>query len=415
MKFLRLIKESLIFAYKSLVINKLRTFLSLLGITIGIFAIISVFTVIDTMERSIRSSIASLGDNVVYIQKWPWEFGPDYAWWKYLKRPVPIINEQEEIRKRSVKAEAVAFTITTMQTVQHEKNSAENIVIWGADYEFQNIRSFDIEKGRYFSPFESHSGNARAVIGAELAEGLFLKENPLGKYIKIDGNKIMIIGIFKKEGTDMFNSSFDNSVLVPVNYVRNIVDLRNEHLNPMIMVKGKNGVEIEELIDELKGIMRGIRRIKPMEEDDFALNRASLITQGFEQVFTMIDLAGGIIGGFSILVGGFGIANIMFVSVKERTKQIGIQKALGAKNFFILFQFLFESVMLSMIGGIIGLILIYIGTKIANDITEMNFAMSTGNVLTGLYISVTIGIISGWKPARSAARLNPVDAINSSF
>lgn len=415
MGFFYLLIESFKFAYKSLVVNKLRTFLSLLGITIGIFAIISVFTVIDTMERSIRSSISSLGDNVIYVQKWPWEFGPDYAWWKYMNRPVPEISEQDEIRKKSAKAETVVFTITTMQTVQYLDNSAENIVIWGADHEFQNIRNFEIEKGRYFSFFESNSGNPRAIIGADLAEGLFNDEDPLGKFIKIDGNKLMVVGVFKKEGTDMFNQSFDNSALIPVNYARNIVDLKNENLNPMIMVRGKSGVDLEALMDELKGIMRGIRRIKPMEDDDFALNRASLITQGFEQVFVMIDLAGGIIGGFSILVGGFGIANIMFVSVKERTKQIGIQKALGAKSYFILLQFLFESVMLSLIGGIIGLILIFFGTKIANNITEMNFAMSLGNIMTGLIISITIGIISGWKPARSAAKLDPVEAINSSF
>jgi putative ABC transport system permease protein len=417
MKILNNIIESLVFAYKSLVVNKLRTFLSLIGITIGIFAIISVFTVIDTLERSIKNSIASLGDNVVYVQKWPWEFGPEYAWWKYLNRPVPNLKEQEVIKRKSKLADAVSFTITTSQDVSYHKSSADNVIVWATNYEFDKIRSFEIEKGRYFSTFEAYSGNPKAIIGSDLAKGLFDDENPIGKQIKISGFKLLVIGVFKKEGTDMFNNSMDNAVLVPVNYVRNIVDIRSEMLNPMIMVKTKDDVDIQALIDELRGIMRATRRLKPLEEDDFALNRASLITQGFEQVFSIVDIAGIIIGGFSILVGGFGIANIMFVSVKERTKQIGIQKALGSKNYFILLQFLFESVMLCMIGGIIGLVLVYSGTKIANSIIEidMEFSMSLGNIITGLLISISIGIISGWRPAKTASKLNPVDAINSTF
>ncbi|GAB4280647.1 MAG: ABC transporter permease [Marinilabiliales bacterium] len=417
MKILKHILEALIIAYKSLVVNKLRTFLSLLGVTIGIFAIISVFTVIDSMERSIRNSIASLGDNVVYVQKWPWEFGPDYAWWKYMNRPVPNIKERNIIKKKSKYAEAVSFMVSTMQTAKYKGNFAENIAVIASDHEYNKIRSFEIEKGRYFSTFETEHGNAKAIIGPELASGLFGDENPLGKTIKIGDFKVNIIGVFKKEGNDMFNSSMDNAILIPVNYVRNIVDIRSEFLNPLIMVKAKDGIDLQILIDELRGIMRSYRRLKPMEEDDFALNRASLITQGFSQIFISIDIVGLIIGGFSILVGGFGIANIMFVSVKERTKQIGIQKALGAKNYFILIQFLFESIMLCLIGGLIGLLLVFTGSVIANSLIEidMKFTMSAGNIISGILISVIIGIISGWAPARSAGKLNPVEAINSTF
>lgn len=413
----RVIKEGFIFAYSSLIVNKLRTFLSLLGITIGIFAIISVFTVIDTLERSIRDSIASLGDNVIYIQKWPWEFGEQYPWWKYMRRPVTKLKELDEVVKRSDKIEAASFTITTSKTIQYEKNSVENIVVWGTSHDFDKIRNFEIEEGRYFSYFESHSGNAKVIIGKDLANGLFEDINPIGKHVKISGNRVKIVGVFKKEGTDLFNQSMDNAALIPINYARNIVDLRSERLNPMIMVQAKENISNQELIDELRGIMRGIRKLKPIEDDNFALNRSSLITQGFEQVFSTVDWAGIIIGGFAILVGGFGIANIMFVSVKERTKIIGIQKALGAKSYFIQLQFLYESVILSLIGGIVGLILIFIGTEIANLVIDMDmkFAMSFGNITTGLLISIFIGIFSGWSPARSAAKLDPVDAMNSSF
>ncbi len=413
----KILKESLIFAYSSLIVNKLRTFLSLLGITIGIFAIISVFTVIDTLERSITDSIASLGDDIIYIQKWPWEFGEQYPWWKYLQRPIPKLKELNQISKRSKKSQATAYNITASRTIKYKNNFVDNIIVSAASHDYDKIRNFEIEEGRYFSHFESHSGNAKIIIGKDLADGLFEGVNPIGKQIKINGIKVKVIGVFKKEGTDLFNQSMDNSALIPINYARNIVDLKNERLNPMIMVLAKENVNNQELIDELRGIMRGIRKLKPIEDDDFALNQSSLITQGFKQVFSTIDIAGIIIGGFAILVGGFGIANIMFVSVKERTRVIGIQKALGAKAYFIQLQFLYESVILSLIGGIVGLILIFIGTKIANTLIDMDmeFAMSFGNIATGIIISIIIGIISGWLPARSAAKLDPVNAMNSSF
>lgn len=415
MLIIRLLKESFIAAISALVVNKMRTFLSLLGITIGIFAIISVFTVIDSMKTSIRTSIESLGDNVIYIQKWPWEFGSDYPWWKYLKRPEASIKEAEIIQSRSRKSEAVAFVVSTSKSVEYKNNSADNVSVISASFDYDKIRSFEIEKGRYFSYFESNNGSAKAIIGNTLANVLFKDMNPIGRNIKIMGRKVTVLGVFKKEGTSIFNESFDNALLLPVNYARNIFDIRDEMMQPVIMVRAVKGVEITELTDDLRNIMRAQRRLRPKEEDDFALNKASLITQGFEEVFQIIDLAGLLIGGLAILVGGFGIANIMFVSVKERTKLIGIQKSLGAKKYFILFQFLSESVMLSLAGGIVGLLLVYIGTVVGGRMVDMDFSMSVGNVLSGVLISVFIGIVSGFAPALSAAKLNPVEAINSNF
>lgn len=411
---LYLLKESLLFAFNSLILNKLRTFLSLLGITIGIFAIITVFTVIDSLENSIRNSIATLGDNVVYVQKWPWSMGGEYPWWKYLSRPVPKLAESSEIMKRSSLAKAATFMIFTQKTVQYKDNYADNIQIVGAEHSYEDIRSFEISNGRYFSPFESNNGKSRAVIGTEIAKQLFLDEDPVGKTIKIGGKKILVIGVFKKEGSDMFGMNMDDQILIPINYAKTVVDIRNERLGPLVMVKAKDGITANELIDELTGIMRSIRRLKPTEDDNFALNQSSLISQGFDKLFVIIDIAGLIIGGFSILVGGFGIANIMFVSVKEQTKLIGIQKALGAKNYFILLQFLYESVILALIGGLLGLILIFILTLVVSAMADMDFSMSVWNVSLGLIISVSIGIISGIVPAYNAAKLNPVEAIASS-
>ena len=416
MLFLRLLKESVFFAYQSIMANKLRTFLSLFGITIGIFAIIAVFTVIDSLEISIRTSISSLGDNVVYIQKWPWEFGPDYKWWVYLKRPVPTLKEYEYIKKMSQKAEITGFSIATQKNLKYQNNSIENSLIVGVTENYQELRNFDIATGRFFSSFEMQNGHNVCVIGDEIASTLFENKNPVGKQIDILGRKVNIIGIAKKEGKNVLGAnSSDNVVVIPINYARNLVDMRNDMLNPQIMVKTKHAVSIDELKEELRGILRAYRRLKPLQDDNFALNQASYLTNAFSSIFAVINLAGWVIGGFSILVGGFGIANIMFVSVKERTKIIGIQKSLGAKNYFILFQFLFEAVLLSLLGGILGLLFIYIGSKLGSKAAGMDIFLTLKNIIMGLSISAGIGIISGFAPAWSAARLNPVDAINSHF
>lgn len=413
MLILRLIKESLYFAFNSIIVNKLRTFLSLLGITIGIFAIIIVFTVIDALESSIRDSIQSLGSNIVYVQKWPWAFGGDYPWWKYMNRPVPSIKDYEEIKKQAQKVEACSFGVSTRRTVQYLNNSADNISIWANTHEFDQIRSFEIQNGRYFSYYESLTGKNKAILGYKIASELFENQNPIGKSIKIFGRKMEIIGVFEKEGQDIFDSSMDELVVIPLNFARNVINVRNERLNPYIMVKAKENFSAQELKDELRKIMRAVRKLKPVSEDNFALNEASLLSQGFESIFIGIDLAGWIIGGFSILVGGFGIANIMFVSVKERTNIIGIQKALGAKNYFILLQFLFEAIILSIIGGLLGLIFVYLGTVVFSKLTDMNFMLTVGNITKGLLISAIIGIISGFAPALTASKLNPVDAIGT--
>ncbi len=414
---LRLIKESLIFAYNQVIVNKLRTLLSLLGITIGIFAIISVFTAVDSLEKNIRENISALGSDIVYIQKWPWSFGADYPWWDYMKRPVPDMRDFEAIQRKCQLAQDVSFSVSAGRTVKYKENAADNVGVWANSYEFQNIRPFELAEGRYFSYFESYSGRNVALIGSELATKLFGEnQDPLNKVIKVAGQKVMIIGVIKKEGNSILGGgSLDNFVLLPINYAKNVFDIKSDRLNPMIMVQAKQGVSTAQLMDELRMIMRSARRLRPTEEDNFALNRSSLISQGIDQIFVVINLAGWIIGGFSILVGGFGIANIMFVSVKERTRIIGIQKALGAKKSFILLQFLYEAVILAVSGGLVGLLLVFAGTWVVRLVSDFTIALSLGNVVLGLGISAVIGIISGFTPAYNASRLNPVVAINTSF
>ncbi len=414
MLFLRLIGESFLFAFHSLVDNKTRTFLSLLGISIGIFAIISVFTVIDALENKVRNSVKSLGENVIYIQKWSWEFGSDYPWWKYANRPLPKYSEMEEIRRSLNNANAVAFAVSSNnKTIKYQNFSAEGTTITGASYDYNKIKSFELREGRYFSPSESNNGRSCAIIGAVIADNLFPSTSPLGKDITILGRKVGIIGVFEKEGESIIGNSIDNEVLIPINYARNLIDIRSEKAQPFIMVQGKAGVTNMELKDELRGVMRSIRSLKPIEEDNFSLNEASLLSSRLDSLFSLIGTAGWIIGGFSIMVGGFGIANIMFVSVKERTNIIGIQKSLGAKNYFILFQFLIESVILSLIGGGIGLLVIFIGTIISNLAFDFGILLSSENILLGLTVSGITGVLSGFIPAYKASKMDPVEAIRS--
>lgn len=412
--FMRLFRESFKFALHAIIVNKLRTLLSLLGITIGIFAIITVFTIFDSMESAIRKNIESLGSNVLFVQKWPWSMGGDYPWWKYWRRPEPSLDELRDIQRRSQTAEAVAFMFGVNRTVKYRNNAVENVTIMGVSHDFNLVMPVDIESGRYFTPQESNGGRNVAIIGADIAKDLFQGIDPIGKEIKVFGRKVVVIGLLKREGQDMFGNSNDEQVIIPVDYIRSLINLNRDDIGTTIVVKARPGISNEEMKDELTGIMRSVRKLKPMAEDDFAINETDLISKGFDQLFGVIALVGWIIGGFSLLVGGFGIANIMFVSVRERTHQIGIQKSLGAKRWFILFEFLFESVFLSLFGGLLGLLIVFAGTLIISQLTSMAISLTASNILLGTGVSFFIGIVSGIIPAWIASRLDPVVAIRAS-
>ncbi len=414
--FLKLFLESIVFAFQALWSNRLRSILSLLGITIGIFAVIAVFTFTDSFEYRIRNSIEKLGKDVVFIQKWPWSFEDNYPWWKYLSRPVPSYHEYEYIKKYSKLTENACFiAVASGQTLKFEDKSLQNSQINGVSFEHDKLRDFEIEYGRNLSFQEMENGERSCLIGSDIAENLLGIANPVGLYIKMLGAKVKIVGVFKKEGNSPINDSVDDDIVVPVNFLRNKLNINSERGgNPYIMVKPKVGVKIEDLKEELRGVLRASRKIQPLKEDTFALNQISLIANQIQSLFGVVTMVGWLIGGFSILVGGFGIANIMFVSVRERTSLIGIQKALGAKNYFILLQFLIESVVLSLFGGLFGLILVYLGTVIGNNLFNLEIFLSFSNIVLGLSVSATIGILAGLIPAISASRMNPVDAIRHS-
>jgi putative ABC transport system permease protein len=411
---LKLIRESFLFAYDALRQNKLRTLLSLLGVTIGIFTIIAVFSAVDTLRNNLQKSVNKLGSNSIYIQKWPWVGEENFPWWKYMQRPVPKLRDFAQMQRRSQTAKAISYEISIdNRTVKYESNTVDGAQIDAVSHDHDKTWNFDFQDGRYFTDIESRTGAPVAIIGADIAEALFPDGTGLGKQIKIMGRKVTIIGVFAKEGKDILGISSDNEILLPLNFAKNIIDIENEKYNPQIVVRGLDNLNDVEVESEVRGIMRSIRSIRPGVEDNFALNKSNILSNELDRLFGIVNIAGAIIGGFSILVGGFGIANIMFVSVKERTNIIGIQKSLGAKNYFILLQFLIESIVLCLLGGAMGLLLVYLGTFGVKAAADIQVVLDINNIIFGIGISVVIGIISGIVPAWFASRLDPVEAIRT--
>jgi putative ABC transport system permease protein len=411
--FLQILSESFILAYSSLSGNKLRSFLSLLSITVGIFSIIAVFTMVDSMEKKITSSVESLGDDVIFIQKWPWgleEGETEYAWWKYFQRPEPQMSDLIAIEKRSQSALASAYAISGSADIRYLNNEMNDIQINGVSYHFQDVQFFNLERGRYFTEAEVMSGRSLAILGSTVADELFANSNPIGKEVKIKGKKLRVIGVFEKEGESMVGNSLDEIVVVPAHFAFQL--LNKNRAQSLVMVKAKKGISNAMLKSELTAIMRSVRKLAPRAGNDFSLNETSVVLNQLSALFDVVNIVGIFIGGFSMLVGGINIANIMFVSVKERTKQIGIQKALGAKNYFVLLQFLFEAIGLCMMGGIVGLLFVFAGTLIFNSI-GFETALSFKNIIKGISFSVIIGILSGIIPAWMAARLDPVEAMRA--
>jgi putative ABC transport system permease protein len=411
--------ESFRFAWNALKVNLLRTFLSLLGVTIGIFAIITVFTIVDSLEKNIKDSFSFLGAGVIYIEKWPFPGGGgEYKWWEYFRRPNVSYTEFKFLENNLKAASSIAiFAIRGNVTAKYKSNSINNGNLRGGSYMYNEIFELNIEDGRYFTYSEMDAGRNVVIIGNEIKNTLFpTGQDPIGKEIKINNRKYTVIGTIKREGESFLGTpSNDDNLLIPYNSFRKMFQTGTGSWNETtsrIGVKGMKGDEgLVELENETIGMLRSRRGLKPKEGENFALNRPEAIANIIGGVFVIINLAGAVIGGFAILVGGFGIANIMFVSVQERISIIGLQKSLGAKNYFILFQFLFESIFLSVIGGLAGLFFVYLITYI--PMGDLEVVMSMRNILLGLGISAAIGIISGIIPAIRASRLNPVIALRS--
>lgn len=407
--------HSLLAALNELRVNRIRTFLSLLGITIGIFCTIAVFTVTQSLEFNIRNQMESLGNNVIFVQRWPW--GDNSGnWWKFVQRPTANYTEFQKLKQRIHNASAFAYVYDLKgQTITRGDDYMQSVTMLAVTAGFDEIQQVDLSGGRFFTPLESSSNSTTIILGANIWQGLFRSaEEAIGKQVDFAGKQFTVIGVMKTYGQSIIRSfDYDNSVLVPYIAARSIANDRRRWVEPFIMVKTAPHVSVPELKEELRGAMRAIRHLKPTQDDNFALNELSMMMEGSEKMFSKINFGGLFIGFFALLVGAFGIANIMFVTVRERTAQIGLKKAIGAKRAVILQEFLIESIILCLIGGAIGMALVFVVAKVLSSFLFFQVHLTGGIIALGLGISVVAGIIAGYIPAYTASRLDPVVAIRS--
>ncbi|MGQ0738761.1 MAG: ABC transporter permease [Bacteroidota bacterium] len=412
---LEIVGSSFKMALQELWKNKLRTFLSLFGVTIGIFCIIGVLATVNSLEQNIQNEVKSLGTNTIYIDKWDYSAGggPDYPWWKYVNRPSPKYHELKQIKERTPGAKYVAFKIDVEDNVDFEDNRLSNVNIYGITEEFREIQPIDIEFGRYISDAEFSQGSAVTVIGNEVAEKLFgTQERAVGKTVGSRGKKLVVTGVIKKQGNSMIGGwQFDQSIVTAYRFARNIMD--EKRADPLIMVQGQDNMSSKALKDDLVGTMRALHKLPPTKEEDFALNDVNDFSEAISSAFVSLNMGGWAIAALSLIVGMFGVANIMFVSVRERTNQIGLKKAVGAKNRVILAEFLLESAFLCIIGGMIGLTLVFLLTQVLTNALDFPVFISTSNMALAVIICIIVGILAGYIPARQAARMDPVEAIRS--
>ncbi|TWV99895.1 FtsX-like permease family protein [Chitinophaga pinensis] len=412
---IKILWNSLKMAVLELRVNKLRTFLSLLGITIGIFCIIAVLTATNSLERNVRSEVETLGSDVVYVQKWPWDGGPDFPWWKYVNRPLPKFQELVPIKEKVQSAGLSAFAFSSSaKRVEYKDGYMEGTELFAVSGDYEKIQALKFLSGRFFAGKENENGANVAILGANIWEGLFgTSDKAMGKTIAVAGRPVRVIGTLKKKGASLVDGiNYDNCVIVPYVFGRTIVDERR-FADPFILVKAAPGATLLQLKDELRGVMRSIRRLRPKEEDDFSLNEITAVSGDLNKVFGMVNMGGWLIACFALIVGGFGIANIMFVTVKERTNIIGLKKAIGARKKVILMEFLLESMILCMMGGLLGLLLVFLTTVAVNSLHFFEFTLTLNNIILGLTVSSVVGIIAGFIPAYLASKLDPVVAIRS--
>ncbi|MEZ4918255.1 MAG: ABC transporter permease [Saprospiraceae bacterium] len=416
-QFFRILYEGASQAWQQLTANKLRSFLSLLGVTIGIFCIIGVKSAVDSLEANIRGSMEKLGNDVIYLDKFSWAEDPGSNYWKWMRRPNFTFSEFQTLERRLDHAEKVGFwQFLGAKTVKWNSSSVENAIFLGITQDCNDLFHLEFEdEGRFLSAVEYQNGSNVCIIGSRIAEGLFGEGViPMDKEIIVGGRRLRILGSLKPSGNDILKPfNFDNCVLVGYNLARRGFNVRGKGQweRTSIAVQAQDGVDIEDFKDEITGVLRTARRIRPKEDSNFALNTLSILSNLFDSVFSTINFAGFIIGIFALIVGMFSVANIMFVSVKERTNIIGIKMALGARRWFILLEILLEAVVLCVAGGIVGLLLIAGGAAILSKAIDFNIFLSFENMLVGVVTSVVVGVLSGMIPARQAANMDPVEAI----
>jgi putative ABC transport system permease protein len=405
-----LFRESFAFAWQSLVLNKLRSFLTLLGVTIGIFSIILVFSIVDSIRYQIEKSISALGTKVLYIQKWPWvfSFNEEFPWWEYIKRPEPTYKEMIFLKQKAETLSRICFFTKTVGTIETQEGDISNVPILGVSENFFEMQNLVLANGRFISRSEFNNAIPVAVIGKKVKEIL-----PSGtKQIRLFKKPVQVIGELMSQGDNPMTSNYDGVVIIPYLFIEEVLDKKNlEQLSSNIAFEGKDNIAKDEMKAEIRSLLRTYRKLPPAAKDNFSINEPSYLQEGITQIFSIVKLAGWLIGGFALLVGGFGIANIMFVSVYERISFIGLQMALGAKRSFIFSQFLLEAIFLSIMGGIVGLAFVFITLLVVSKLFSFSLMLSVGNIMLGLLVATMLGLLAGVTPAWSASKMDPATAI----
>ncbi|MDE3145268.1 MAG: ABC transporter permease [Bacteroidota bacterium] len=412
-KLISILWNSFLLAFQELKVNKLRTFLSLFGITIGIFCIIGVLATVDSLERKVQSDIKSFGNNTIYIDKWDYSGGPDYPWWKYIKRPEPKYSEMKFLKEKSQLASNICFFVNASANITYQETVINNVNVYGISEEFNSIQSIEIVFGRYLNESEFFRGTPTVVIGYKNAEDLFGNaERAIDKEVTFKGKRVIIVGVLKKQGQSILEGfDYDHCLLTSYRFFASIYNVK--YSEPRILVQAKQNISTVALVDELRGEMRQLRRIGPNQEENFSLNDVNIFGEQVSGFFESVNIGGWAIAGLSLIVGAFGVANIMFVTVRERTSQIGLKKAIGAKSRTILTEFLLESAFLCVLGGLMGLLLVWILTKVLGNVLPFPIFIAPNIIILALSICIILGVLSGIIPAAIAARMDPVVAIRT--
>ncbi len=412
LKSVRILQNSLVLTFKELRVNKLRTALSLTGVAFGIFCIIGVLTTVNSLEQNIQNEIKSLGNNTIYIDKWDYSGAPNKPMWKLRARPVMKLDEAGLIKERSMMTSEITYLMQSNTNLSYKDDVLEDVRVYGINDAQISIQPIQFEIGRYFSSSEFNAGTNNCIIGYVNAEDLFgSAERAIGKRLDVKGKKVTIIGVIKKEGKNFIGWDYDKCIMLNNKFAKQLFD--PEYSNPILIAKGRPDITTDAYMQELRGVMRQIRRLSPTQEDNFSLNSVEAFSKAISQSFITINIVGSIIGGISLIVGMFGIANIMFVTVKERTSVIGLKKAIGAKKVTILFEFLLEAAILCILGGAIGLFLVYILTLILSGPLDFPVFLSVPMIFITVVICLVVGILAGIIPASRAAKMDPVTAIRS--
>ncbi len=405
MRFFIAFYENLRMAFTALRAHKMRAFLTTLGIIIGVLTIIAISTVISGLNRAFMSEISALGSDVLYIQKYPWLAGMD--WFKYRNRKNITLKEAQAVMNQARLAEAISYSVGTRRTVKYNGETLKRVRIVGTTEGYRETANAYPAYGRFLIESDVQHRRSVCVLGWTVAEKLFKNVNPIGREVKIGGYYFRVIGILEKKGS-LFGQNLDEIVIIPFGVFRKIYGTRR---SLTITVKVGDPELVEDAKDELRGILRRVRKLTPRQEDDFAINQQDMLTSFYKQITTTLYIVAIGIGAISLLVGGIGIMNIMLVSVTERTREIGIRKALGARRFDILSQFLVEAITICLMGGIIGILLGFVVGALIGAFTPLPATISLWSIVMGLLFTSSVGIFFGLYPAAKAAKLSPIEAL----